>query len=413
MPGAAVVAPAPLPARQAVLVFLAFAFAYFLSALLRAVTATLAPVLSTEMQLGAAQLGLLAGAYFIGFSAMQLPLGGALDRFGVRRVLLLLLGVAAAGCAAFALARTIEQLLLARLLIGVGVSACLMAPLTLFRRRFDPTAQLRANSWMLMTGSFGMMASTLPTQWLLPWVGWRGLFALAAAAMLAAVALMAWAVPSDDRFQNAGEPPLHGFAQIFGHPAFRRLAPAGFFSYGGMIAMQSLWIGPWLTEVGRRTPDDAAAGLFAVNGSMLLAFLGWGLVMPRLARAGWLAEHLIARAWPLGAVCLAWIVWRGQAAGPFEWSLWCVLTSVVTLSLPAMAQAFDSALAGRALTAFNLVIFSGVFAVQWGLGLVIDALRGTGWDTVAAYQAAFGAYLGACIASFAWMHWRGVQPFAR
>ena len=46
---------------QALLVaaFLAFAIAYFLSALVRAVTATLAPVFSQELGLSAAQLGLL------------------------------------------------------------------------------------------------------------------------------------------------------------------------------------------------------------------------------------------------------------------------------------------------------------------------------------------------------------------
>ncbi len=50
-----------LPARAAVIVFLAFVLAYFLSALLRAITATLSPVLSAEMALSAGDLGLLAG----------------------------------------------------------------------------------------------------------------------------------------------------------------------------------------------------------------------------------------------------------------------------------------------------------------------------------------------------------------
>ena len=69
-------------------------------------TATLAPNFSAELGLDAGDLGLLAGAYFFGFAAMQLPLGSALDRFGPRRVLLVLLRVAVLGCAAFALARS-------------------------------------------------------------------------------------------------------------------------------------------------------------------------------------------------------------------------------------------------------------------------------------------------------------------
>ncbi|MGP1630622.1 MAG: MFS transporter, partial [Giesbergeria sp.] len=60
--------------RAAVLVFLPFAAAYFLSALLRAVTATLAPTLAQAFSLGAGDLGLLSGGYFLGFAATQLPL---------------------------------------------------------------------------------------------------------------------------------------------------------------------------------------------------------------------------------------------------------------------------------------------------------------------------------------------------
>ena len=165
-----------LARRDAVVVFLAFAFAYLLSALLRAVTATLAPTLAQEFQLHASDLGLLAGGYFLGFAATQLPLGTWLDRHGPRKVSLGFLGVAVLGCGVFSIATGFSGLLAGRILCGVGVSACLMAPLTGYRRWFHPTAQMRANSWMLMTGSMGMVASTLPVQWLLPLVGWRPIF---------------------------------------------------------------------------------------------------------------------------------------------------------------------------------------------------------------------------------------------
>ena len=76
-----------LPRRRAVAVFLAFAFAYFFSALVRAITATLSPTLVDEFSLSARDLGLLAGGYFLGFSLTQLPLGTWLDRHGPRRVI--------------------------------------------------------------------------------------------------------------------------------------------------------------------------------------------------------------------------------------------------------------------------------------------------------------------------------------
>jgi MFS family permease len=64
-----------LSRRACIVVFLAFAFSYFFSTLIRAITATLSPTLTQEFALNARDLGLLAGGYFLGFAATQLPLG--------------------------------------------------------------------------------------------------------------------------------------------------------------------------------------------------------------------------------------------------------------------------------------------------------------------------------------------------
>jgi MFS family permease len=397
-----------ITARTAVLVFAAFAFTYFLSALLRAVTATLAPQFAVELQLTAADLGLLAGAYFAGFALLQLPLGRALDRFGPRRSLLALLVLAVMGCMAFAVATSLVELIAARMLIGAGVAACLMAPLTLYRQLFSPAAQLRANSWMLMTGSLGMLASTLPVQWLLPVLGWRGLFVALALALAVGMVLILRAVPPD-RTCSPGPPearvglPAGGrYRDIMRQRSFRAMAPLAFFLYGGMIAVQALWAGPWLTQVVGLGAGEAAAGLFLVNLGMLITFACWGLLMPRLVARGWSAEWLMLRGVPLALLLLVVNAALGAGAGPWHWAFWCMSCTVVSLSQPAVGAAFPAAQAGRALSAFNLVIFSGVFAVQWGLGLVIDALRTLGLAEVEAFRMAFGALALACGVSYAW-----------
>ena len=87
-----------LPTNQAILVFLAFAFSYFMSSLIRAITATISPVLTVELSLQARDLGLLSGGYFLGFAVMQLPLGKWLDRFGPKKVIICFLSVAAPRC---------------------------------------------------------------------------------------------------------------------------------------------------------------------------------------------------------------------------------------------------------------------------------------------------------------------------
>lgn len=386
---------------QAAAIFLAFAFSYFISALLRAVTATLAPVFSTELGLQAADLGLLAGAYFLGFSSMQLPLGQALDRFGPKRTVLCLLAVAVAGCLAFAVAPNLQALIAARVLIGMGVGACLMAPLTMFRRIFSPAAQLRANSWMLMTGSLGMVASTLPVQALLPHLGWRGLFWVLAGLLALGMALIAWQLPREAAATvPAGQ--AGRYRDIVRHPLFLACAPLGFFVYGGMIAVQALWAGPWLTRVAGQSATEAAQGLFAINLSMLCAFGAWGLLMPRLAQRGISAARLMAWGLPVALFAMAFNVVQGPSAGSAHWAFWCMACTFVSVSQPAVGAAFAPQLAGRALSAFNLIIFSGVFCVQWGMGLLIDALRAQGWPEALAFRAAF-ATLGLCgVAAYGW-----------
>lgn len=390
----------------AAVIFCTFAFAYFFSALLRAVTATLAPVFSTELGLQAGDLGLLAGAYFFGFAALQLPLGRALDRFGPRRTAMTLLAVAALGCAAFALATSLPGLIAARVLIGAGMAAGLMAPLTAYRRLFSHAAQLRANSWMLMTGSLGMVASTVPVQMLLPLLGWRGLFWGVAAMLLLALLLITTVLPRDDHVaaatRSAAPGAPVGYASIVRHPLFVRTAPLGFFLYGGLIAVQSLWAGPWLTRVSGWTATEAAQGLFAINAAMLVAFGAWGAVMPQLAHRGVTPLQLMRWGLPLPLLLLGAIVTLGEAAAAWHWALWCVTCTFVSVSQPAVGAAFPAALAGRALSAFNLVIFGGVFCIQWGIGLLIDALRGQGMDEISAFRAAFAAFGICCVASYAW-----------
>jgi predicted MFS family arabinose efflux permease len=394
----------PLAAsRQAAVVFLCFAFAYFFSALVRGVTATLAPNFSAEIGLSAGDLGLLAGAYFFGFAAMQLPLGGALDRFGPKRVLLFFLSFAVLGCAAFALARSFVGLTLARALIGMGVSACLMAPMTRFRHSFSATAQMRANSWMLMSGSLGMLASTLPVQWLLPLWGWRGLFVGLAVMFAVAMALIATLVRADPaRVDPPTSPAQGGYADVFRHPTFIRFAPMGFFHYGGMVAVQSLWAGPWLSQVGGLSAADTAVGLFGINFAMLVSFWLWGVWVPRLYANGWTAQSLIARGLPLSLLVLIAAIALGRHATAAAWALFCASSTFVSLSQPAIAQAFPQALAGRALSAYNLVIFLGIFVTQWGMGLVIDALKAAGWRTESSFQAAFALMAAACLFSYVW-----------
>jgi predicted MFS family arabinose efflux permease len=387
-----------LAAKVAVAVFLAFALSYFFSAVLRAVTATMAPILTQEFKLSSGDLGLLAGGYFLGFAAMQLPLGKWLDRYGPKRVLLGFLSVAVIGCGVLALASSFTTLLLGRILTGVGVCACLMAPLTAYRRWFAPELQLRANSWMLMSGSLGMVASTLPVQALLGSLGWRGIFVLVAGLILLVMGVIASIVP---RWQTTGPPSEPNasisYRAIFAHPYFRRMAIFGVFNYGGMVAIQSLWAAPWMMHVAGHTSLQAASGLFKVNLCMLTAFLLWGWINPKLSARGYSADWLMLRGAPLSILALLTAIALGPQAHWWAWAAFCVLSTFGSLSQPAVGMAFPVHQVGRALSAFNLLIFGGVFIVQWGIGLAVDGFLALGLTKIQAYQGAMSLYALTCI----------------
>jgi predicted MFS family arabinose efflux permease len=413
---------AQLSTANAILMFAAFAVAYFISAALRTVTATIAPLLTTEFALQARDLGLLSGGYFLGFAILQIPLGGWLDRYGPKRVILVMLSIAVLGCLVFMKATSFEALLAARFFTGLGVSVCLMAPLTAYRRWFKPETQLRANSWMLMTGSLGMLSATLPVQAMLPDMGWRGVFGVMALVIACAMLLIAALVPQW-RMQLRAQEGVQAGAQsvdtrleptgglqrmIWTHPYFKRMVPLGFFTYGGMVALQTLWAGPWMTRVAGYSPTEAAGGLFAINLAMLINYSVWGWLNPRLARRGWDAVWLMKRGLPVGLLALPMVAWLATDGIVPIWVVWIVYfiaTSFVSLAQPAVGMAFPSHMAGRALTAYNLVIFMGVFCMQWGFGLAVDAGLWLGLGVTAAFQAALLVYWLLCVGAY-WYFYR-------
>jgi nitrate/nitrite transporter NarK len=412
------VAPAARVARGvlAVRIFACFAAGYFMSYGLRSVNAVLAPELVAGIGLTHAQLGSLSSAYFLAFAAMQIPLGVWLDRFGPRRVDAVLMWLAAAGCAAFALAQSFGALWVGRALVGAGVSAALMASLTAYRQWFPAERQTRLAAWMLMAGTAGVLVTTVPVHWALPVIGWRGVF-WTAAAMLVAIGVAMWVVlPRDHERARAGGASfvasLGGYREVFSNGYFWRMSMTAGVVQGGFVAMQSLWVGPWFGTVLGFHGGDRADRLFAFNFGLMLCFLALGWLAPRVGTE----RAALARVVAVGTAAVVLLELSiARAAGPSAWWIWfgyAAAATVYTLVQPRVGLAFPSHLAGRALTGFNLVIFTWMFASQWGFGVAIDAFRARGLDEVGAFRAAMASLAGlhaACLALFvAWpKRWGG------
>ena len=392
-----------LPKKQAIIVFFVFAFGYFLSCLLRAITATLSPVLTSEFNLLSADLGLLAGGYFLGFACMQIPLGYLLDKYGPKKIVSSFLLIALVGTGSFALAESFSGLLISRILIGIGVSACLMAPLTGYRIWYAEKQQQRANSWMLMIASLGFLSSTLPVQLLLPSFGWRWIFGGITILILVSIILMLVFIPKWNLIKSnqLEEPTNKGtLSEVWKSKFFISVIPMGLFNYGGLMAIQTLWAGPWMIRVAGYTPLQSATGLFWINVTMLVSFFVWGYFLPKISSIGFSATKILRLGLPISFCIMLTIIILGSKAGAFYLTLFILSSIFLSVTQPAVGLAFSGYSAGKALTSFNLLIFAGTFIMQWLMGFIIDITKSFGYSEITAFKSAFSVFLVLSLVSY-------------
>lgn len=371
------------------------------------VNAVLAPTLAAEFGLSAAGLGLLSSVYFLSFAVVQLPVGVALDRYGPRRVNAALLLVAVAGGAWFAAAESASAAIAARALIGLGVSACLMAALTAFVLWYPPERISTMTGIAFSAGAVGAMTATVPLELLLRAWGWREAFLLIVGlTAVLSIVFWFWVPERTARRTNEGfREIVQGLSALLRDPVFRRFAiPLGA-SQTAAVALQTLWIATWLRDVAQWNPAEVARGLLAVNVSMIIGYMAFGRAADAWQRRGRSAFPLLAGGVALSSVCLGLIV-----VGVHSMLLWCVFVgagTAVVLAYSLLARRYPKAMAGRVNTAVNVVGFVGMFGGQWAIGMVLDRWpQSTQGYAAEAYPWALGMVWAIQFAGLAWL-WSG------
>lgn len=385
--------------------FLPFAAGYFLSYLYRTVNAVIGPVLARELALPDNALGLLTSTYFLAFGAAQLPLGVLLDRFGPRRVEAGLLLVAAAGAAFFAASHTLQGLAFGRALIGLGVSACLMASFKAFSQWFAPDHQASLTGWIMASGGLGALAAAGPLELALGFVGWRDICVGLAAATALVAALIGLLTP-EKPIAGHGlgfREQLKGLSEILRSRHFWRYAPMGLFVTGGFMAVQGLWATRWMTVMEHLDATAVGARLTAISLAMLAGFLFMGFFATPLVRRGVRLERLYTAAMIVGVASLGALVAWPAALGHLLWPLLGAGFSLSTIAYSLVAKAFPVSWSGRANTALNLMLFAGAFSLQWGIGIFVDALQTAHWSIETAYRCAFAVLLAGQVLALGWL----------
>jgi MFS family permease len=395
-----------LPATLLALVWFPFACGYFISYGFRTINAMMAPELVRDLGVNPNQLGLLTSAYFLSFALFQLPLGVLLDRFGPRRVVAALLLCAAAGAAVFGLAQSLGGLVVGRALIGLGVSACLMGAIKAFVQWFPMNRLATLNGWLFAAGGLGAIMATGPVEAALGYTDWRSLFFAVSAFTAAIAAFVFFAVPErgeagkTESFQEM----LGGLKTVFRSRLFWRVSPMFASVQGGFLAVQGLWVTPWLRDVAGFDRAEIAQMLTWLAFVITVGFVIIGNLADWLSRRGVDTMTVLQVGCGISIAAFSLIALGVVQGEVVIWTVYCLCGTSSVLVYTILSKRFPRHLTGRASTATNMMMFIAGFGLQWGLGAVLNLWSATdGHIPLAAYRAAFAIPLTLQCLAYAWM----------
>jgi len=354
-------------------VFGPFAAGYFLSFFFRNVNAVISKDLTGEFALSSADLGFLTSMYLLAFAAFQLPLGVLLDRYGPRRVVAALLCIAALGALVFGLARDFTTLSIGRALIGLGVSGGLMGAIKAFTLWFPLNRLALLNGLYLAAGGIGGLSATAPAEMLLGPLGWRVLF-FALAAMSVAAALLIFVVVPEKELPGKSSSlreQIAGFREIFASVAFWRIALGLVVCHSGYLALQGLWLGPWLYDVAGLPRSAVGSYLLVTALAYTVGSVFFGVSSERLSRAGISILTVFKLGLGISLVMFVLLAAGVQTGLGAILAVYGFTTISAALAYSLLTPLFPPAMTGRVSTASNVLMFGCSFLFQWGVGAVL------------------------------------------
>ena len=369
--------------------------AYVASIFLRNSIGVIAPNLAADLALTGPQIALISSIYFFAFVAAQIPLGIAIDRYGPKRCMLACAVMTVLSTLLFAGATSFGAMVAARVLMGLGTSCFLMAPLALYARTFPPDRFSVLAGLQLGIGSAGGLLATAPLAFSTALIGWRASFAIMAAAV-AGLGLLVAAVIRDrpqDRAAEVGAEgllnSLRGVVAAWRCPDVGRLFVLNLSAYSSYVLVVGLWGGPYLTHVYGYGLKERGTILFVAATTQALAMIAWGAT-DRLFKGYKLAVYLGAGS----TLALLTVVGFAGKLSPLALWLWFAAFGACSAFMPVVIAhgkaLFPPALVGRGITLLNMATMGGGFVSQLASGLVMELFPADGGVyPLAAYRAIF------------------------
>jgi MFS family permease len=163
------------PSRRWVFITL-LSTATFINYLDRGSLSVALPFISRDLHLGPVQQGLALSSFFWAYALMQIPMGWVVDRFDIKRVYAAAFVLWSLSAAGTGLVRGLGDLLLFRVLLGLGESVYLPGGMKVVSLHFRAHESAWPAGLFDLGAKIGLAVGTTIDVWLLVEFGWRSLF---------------------------------------------------------------------------------------------------------------------------------------------------------------------------------------------------------------------------------------------
>lgn len=364
-------------AGRAWAIFAVCVLGFNLSMFYRVSVTMISPELARDLSLSASQLGDLSAAFFYAFALCQIPLGMALDRLGPRRVMTILGLVGVGSAAMFAMSTSASTAVIARVLMGLGMSCNLMGPLYLISIWFPPTRFATVSGLFMSLGVLGQLGAATPLVYLSQALGWRGAFFAMAALNLVQVAALYLIVrdrqPGVEPPATVRENPLKGLGQVMRMPSYWIISMGNFFRYGCIMSVLGLWGGPYLINALGLSPVQAGNALLCVSLGFMIGQPVAGRLSDSVLKT---RKYMIIPSLFTSALLSLLLGWLPQ--GLAVWAVYAMFFALGLSSAPGqimfahIRELAPPHLAARAMTSTNLFLMVGPAAVMQFTGFLVD-----------------------------------------
>ncbi|PDT90481.1 MFS transporter [Bradyrhizobium sp. Y36] len=370
--------------RALIFALVALACGHMLSTLLRTIPAISLDLMAADFQLEPQALASLTSVYHFAFAASQIPVGAAMDRFGVRPVSLSLLAGTVVGAIASGFATGASSFAFGQLLLGIATSGMLMCPMTLAAKQLSAGRFGLWSGAILSIGNIGMLLSASPLAFVVDQYGWRAGFWISALGGVAVALAVFVLVPNQPAEHKDDSSPLSQMIEVLrlglSRP-LRGLIALAMVSLATSLVLRGLWGGPWLMEIKGLSRVEAGNQLGAYTLAMIAGPLLMGMVDRKVGRRRDLVAgtHAVAAVlvalMALGAphFAVAWLFGVPVMPPRYDLALFVLIglaTSAQPLLFGMCRQLVDAQTAGKALAAVNLAFFLGTALMQSVTGAV-------------------------------------------